>query len=464
MLHGLRLERDAGRVHERHRGNEDDGRTGERDQAGAKAPKEGSKKESPPGVNIGGISMRMTLAWRYAALIACAGLGLATSALAQDKTVKIGVLNDMSSLYADIGGPNSVVAIKMAVEDSGLAAKGWKIDVLSGDHQNKPDVGVNIARQWIDAEKVDAIADTPNSGVALAVSNVVRERNAVLLNSGAATADLTGKACSPNTVSFTYDTYMLANGTGKALTKAGGETWFFLTSDYAFGHALERDTAAVVTANGGKVLGAVRHPLNTSDFSSFLLQAQSSKAKVIGLANAGGDTTNAIKQASEFGIVAGGQKLAALLLFINDVHSLGLKTAQGLTFTESFYWDMNDQTRAWSKRFEKLSPKGTMPSMTVAGNYAAVLHYLKALEALGGNPHDGAKVVAKMKEIPTDDPLFGKGPLRVDGRRIIPAYLFEVKKPDESKYPWDYYKTIATISPEDAAKPLEASECPLVKK
>jgi len=408
--------------------------------------------------------MRMTLAWRYAALIVGAGLGFATSALAQDKTVKIGVLNDMSSLYADIGGPNSIVAIKMAVEDSGLTAKGWKIDVLSGDHQNKPDVGVNIARQWIDSEKVDVVADTPNSGVALAVSNVVRERNAVLLNSGAATADLTGKACSPNTVSFTYDTYMLANGTGKALTKAGGDTWFFLTSDYAFGHALERDTAAVVTANGGKVLGAVRHPLNTSDFSSFLLQAQSSKAKVIGLANAGGDTTNAIKQASEFGIVAGGQKLAALLLFINDVHSLGLKTAQGLTFTESFYWDMNDQTRAWSKRFEKLSPKGTMPSMTVAGNYAAVLHYLKALEALGGNPHDGAKVVAKMKEIPTDDPLFGKGPLRIDGRRIIPAYLFEVKKPEESKYPWDYYKTIATISPEDAAKPLEASECPLVKK
>jgi branched-chain amino acid transport system substrate-binding protein len=408
--------------------------------------------------------MRTTLAWRYATLIAAAGLGLTTSALAQDKTVKIGVLNDMSSLYADIGGPNSVAAIKMAVEDSGLPAKGWKIDVLSGDHQNKPDVGVNIARQWIDAEKVDVIADTPNSGVALAVNNVVKEKNAVLLNSGAATADLTGKACTPNTISFTYDTYMLANGTGKALTKAGGDTWFFLTSDYAFGHALERDTSAVVTANGGKVLGSVRHPLNTSDFSSFLLQAQSSKAKVVGLANAGGDTTNAIKQASEFGIVAGGQKLAALLLFINDVHALGLKTAQGLTFTESFYWDMNDQTRAWSKRFMKLSPKGTMPSMTVAGNYAAVLHYLKALEALGGNPHDGAKVVAKMKEIPTDDPLFGKGPLRIDGRRIIPAYLFEVKKPEESKYPWDYYKLVATISPEDAAKPLEASECPLVKK
>jgi branched-chain amino acid transport system substrate-binding protein len=396
--------------------------------------------------------------------VALAALGLATPALAQDKTVKIGVLNDMSSLYADIGGPNSVVAIKMAVEDSGLTKKGWKIDVISGDHQNKPDVGVNLARQWIDNDKVDAIADTPNSGVALAVNNLVKEKNKVLLNSGAATADLTGKACTPNTVSFTYDTYMLANGTGKALTKAGGDSWFFLTADYAFGHALERDTSAVVTANGGKVLGGVKAPINTADFSSFLLQAQASKSKVIGLANAGGDTTNSIKQAAEFGIVAGGQKLAALLLFINDVHSLGLKTAQGLTFTESFYWDMNDATRAWSKRFSALASKNAMPSMTQAGNYAMVLHYLKAMEALGGNPNDGAKVVAKMKELPTDDTLFGKGPLRADGRRIIPAYLFEVKKPDESKGPWDYYKQIATISAEDAAKPLEASECPLVKK
>ena len=395
-----------------------------------------------------------------AALIALA----ATSAFADDKVVKIGVLNDMSSLYADIGGPNSVAAAKMAVEDSGLKAKGWNIEVVNGDHQNKPDIGVNIARQWIDNDKVDAIADTPTSSVALAVSNLVKEKNAVLLNSGAATADLTGKACTPNTISYTYDTYMLANGTGKALTKAGGDSWFFLTADYAFGHALERDTSAVVTANGGKVLGGVKHPLNTSDFSSFLLQAQSSKAKVIGLANAGGDTTNAIKQAAEFGIVAGGQKLAALLLFISDVHSLGLKTAQGLTFTESFYWDLNDRTREWSKRFVKLSPKGTMPSMDAAGVYGVVLHYLKAMEALGGNPHDGAKVVAKMKEIPTDDPIFGKGVLRVDGRHIIPAYLFEVKKPEESKYPWDYYKLVATISPDDAAKPLEASECPLVKK
>ena len=408
--------------------------------------------------------MTNRIARRFAASVALAALGLATPALAQDKTVKIGVLNDMSSLYADIGGPNSVVAVRMAVEDSGLNKKGWKIEVVSGDHQNKPDIGVNLARQWIDQDKVDAIADTPNSGVALAVSNLVKEKNAVLLNSGAATADLTGKACTPNTISFTYDTYMLATGTGKALTKAGGDSWFFLTADYAFGHALERDTSAVVTANGGKVLGGVKHPLNTSDFSSFLLQAQASKAKVVGLANAGGDTTNAIKQAAEFGIVAAGQKLAALLLFINDVHSLGLKTAQGLTFTESFYWDMNDQTRTWSKRFSALANKNAMPSMTQAGNYAVVLHYLKAMEALGGNPHDGAKVVAKMKELPTDDPLFGKGPLRADGRRIIPAYLFEVKKPEESKGPWDYYKQIATISAEDAAKPLEASECPLVKK
>jgi branched-chain amino acid transport system substrate-binding protein len=408
--------------------------------------------------------MTTTRTRRFAAIIALACAGLAAPAFAQDKTVKIGVLNDMSSLYADIGGPNSVLAVKMAVEDSGLTKKGWKVDVLSGDHQNKADIGTNMARQWIDVDKVDAVVDTPNSGVALAVSNLMKEKNAILINSGGASADLTGKACTPNTVSVTYDTYMLAHGTGKALTKAGGDSWFFLTSDYAFGHALERDTAAVVTATGGKTLGGVKHPLNTSDFSSFLLQAQASKAKVIGLANAGGDTTNAIKQASEFGIVAGGQKLAALLLFINDVHSLGLKTAQGLSFTESFYWDMNDQTRAWSKKLAAQSKTGSMPSMTVAGLYSGVLHYLKTLEAMGGNPHDGAKVVAKMKELPTDDILFGKGTIRADGRKMLPAYLFEVKKPEESKYPWDYYKLVATISPEEAARPLSESECPLVKK
>ena len=385
-------------------------------------------------------------------------------ASADDKVVKIGVLSDQSGLYADLAGPGSTLAAQMAIEDSGLKAKGWTIDLVSGDHQNKPDIGTTIARQWFDVDKVDTIVDVPNSGVALAVNNVVKEKNGVYINSGAATSDLTNAQCTPNTVHWTYDTYMLAHATGQALVKAGGDTWFFLTADYAFGAALERDTTAVITANGGKVVGGVKHPLNTADFSSFLLQAQASKAKVIGLANAGGDTTNAIKQASEFGITTGGQKLAALLLFVNDVHALGLKIAQGLTFTESFYWDANDQTRAWSKRFQKVSPKGSMPSMTVAGVYAGVLHYLKALDAMGVNPHDGAKVVAKMKEIPTDDPLFGKGPLRIDGRRIIPAYLFEVKKPEESKYPWDYYKLIATISPEDAAKPLEASDCPLVKK
>jgi branched-chain amino acid transport system substrate-binding protein len=404
------------------------------------------------------------IARRFAASVALAALGLATPALAQDKTVKIGVLTDMSSLYADINGPGAVTAVNMAIDDSGLRAKGWKIDVVSGDHQNKPDVGVNIARQWIDTDKVDVVADTPNSGVALAISNLVKDKNAILLNQAAASADLTGKACNANTISTTYDTYMLANGTGKALTKAGGDSWFFVSADYAFGAAMQRDAATVVEANGGKVLGNVKHPLNTSDFSSFLLQAQSSKAKVIGFANAGGDTTNAIKQAAEFGIVAGGQKLAALLLFVNDVHSLGLKTAQGLTFTESFYWDLNDKTRAWSAKFQEKAANHAKPSMTQAGNYAAITHYLKTLEALGGNPHDGAKVVAKMKELPTNDPLFGNGPIRADGRRLIPAYLFEVKKPEESKGPWDYYKLLATIAPEDAAKPLEASDCPLVKK
>jgi branched-chain amino acid transport system substrate-binding protein len=408
--------------------------------------------------------MRVAFSRRHAIAVALAGVAFVTPALAQDKTAKIGVLNDMSSLYADIGGPNSVVAAKMAIADSGLEKKGWKIELVSGDHQNKPDVGVNVARQWIDVDKVDMITDTPNSGVALAVSNLVKEKNSILMNSGGASADLTGKQCTPNTISMTYDTYMLAHGTGQALTKSGGDTWFFLTADYAFGAALERDTTAVVKANGGKVLGGVKHPLNTPDFSSFLLQAQASKAKVIGLANAGGDTTNAIKQAAEFGITAGGQKLAALLLFINDVHSLGLKTAQGLTFTESYYWDLNDNTRKFAERFQKQAKNNAKPSMTQAGVYAAVLHYLKTLEAMGGNPHDGAKVVAKMKEIPAEDEAFGKSIIRADGRRMVPAYLFEVKSPAESKGPWDYYKKIADISAEDAARPLSESECPLVKK
>src|SRR6202012_5308566 len=401
-----------------------------------------------------------------ASLLLGTALSLAATsfAFAQDKTVKIGALSDQSGLYADLGGPGSTLAAQMAVEDSGMGAKAWKIEIISGDHQNKPDIGANIARQWFDVDKVDVIVDVPNSGVALAVSNVVKEKNGVLIDSGAGTSDLTNAQCTPNTIHWTYDTYTLAHGTGSALAKAGGDSWFFLTADYAFGAALERDTTAAVQAAGGKVLGGVKHPLGTSDFSSFLLQAQASKAKIIGLANAGADTTTAIKQAAEFGITAGGQKLAALLLFITDVNSLGLNTAQGLNFTETFYWDLNDPSRAFGKRFQERMKNHNMPTMVQAGVYASLLHYFKALEALGGNPHDGAKVVAKMKEIPTDDPLFGHGPLRADGRRLIPAYLFEVKTPEQSKYPWDYYRLIANIAPEDAAKPLETSDCPLLKK
>ncbi len=386
------------------------------------------------------------------------------SALAQDKTVKIGALSDQSGLYADLGGPGSTLAAQMAVEDSGLTAKGWKIDIISGDHQNKPDIGTAIARQWFDVEKVDVIVDVPNSGVALAVNNVVKEKNGVFIDSGAATSDLTNAQCSPNTVHWTYDTYTLAHGTGQALVKAGGDTWYFITADYAFGAALERDTTAVIVANGGKVLGGVKHPLNTADFSSFLLQAQASKAKIIGLANAGGDTTNTIKQAAEFGIVKGGQKLAALLLFITDVKAIGLETAQGLNFTETFYWDMNDKTREFSKKFAARMKNGAPPTMVQAGVYAGLMHYFKALEALGGNPHDGVKVVDKMKSIPTDDPLFGKGEVQPNGRAIHPAYLFEVKKPSESKAPWDFYKLVGTVSADQAFTPLAQSKCALLKK
>ena len=394
-----------------------------------------------------------------AALVVAAG-----SALAQDKNVKIGVLTDNSGLYSDLGGAGSTLAAQMAIEDSGLAAKGWKIDLISADHQNKPDIATTIARQWIDVEKVDIFMDVLNSGVALAVNNLVKEKNSVMINTGAATSDLTNAQCSPNTIHWVYDTYMLANSTGLALVMAGGDTWYFLTADYAFGHALERDTTAVVVKSGGKVIGTVKHPLNSSDFSSFLLQAQASKAKIVGMANAGGDTTNTIKQASEFGIVAGGQKLAGLLLFITDVHSLGLKVAQGLSFTETFYWDLNDGTRAFSKRFSERMKNKAMPSMVQAGVYSGLVHYFKTLEAMSGNPHDGAKVVAKMKELPTDDALFGQGSIRADGRKIHPAYLFEVKKPAESKGPWDYYKLIGTTPGDQAFRPLSESACPLVKK
>ena len=394
--------------------------------------------------------------------LAMAGAFAAGAAQAQisDNMIKIGVLSDMSSLYTDLAGAGSVAAARMAVEDSGIEKRGYKVEIISADHQNKPDVGSSIARQWYDVDKVDVIVDVPNSGVALAVNQITRDKGKVFLANGPASSDLTGKACSPNTVHWTYDTWMLAHGTGSAIVGTGKKSWFFLTADYAFGHALERDTAEVVKAAGGQVLGAVRHPLNAQDFSSFLLQAQSSKAQVIGLANAGGDTINSIKQASEFGIVKGGQSLAGMLVFISDVHALGLQTAQGLIFTETFYWDRNDASRAFARRFAP-QYKGNMPTMVQAGVYSAVLHYLKAVEAIKSD--DGPKVIAKMKEMPTDDPLFGKGRIRADGRKIHDAYLVEVKKPSESKYPWDYYKILATIPAEKAFRPEKDGGCPLVK-
>jgi len=394
--------------------------------------------------------------------LAVAGTMAAGAAQAQvsDNVVKIGILSDMSSLYTDLAGAGSVLAARMAVEDSGIEKRGVKIEYVSADHQNKPDVGSSIARQWYDVDKVDVIVDVPNSGVALAVNQITRDKNKAFLVSGAASSDLTGKACSPNTIHWTYDTWMLANGTGSAIVKTGGDSWFFLTADYAFGHALERDTEAVVLKMGGKVLGKVRHPLNTQDFSSFLLQAQASKAKIVGLANAGGDTTNSIKQAAEFGIVKGGQNLAGMLVFLTDVHSLGLQTAQGLIFTETFYWDRDDASRAFAKRFSTAN-KGIHPTMVHAGVYSAVRHYLKSVEALKSD--DGTKVIAHMKSQPTDDPLFGKGTIRADGRKIHPAYLVEVKKPAESKGAWDYYKIRTTIPAEQAFRPLAEGGCSLVK-
>jgi branched-chain amino acid transport system substrate-binding protein len=383
-----------------------------------------------------------------------------TAAQAQTVNVKIGILTDMSSVYSGIGGPGSVAAAKLAVEDFNPAAHNMKVEIVAGDHQNKPDVGSGIARQWYDTEHVDAVVDVPNSGVALAVNEVTREKNKVFLVSNAATSDLTGPKCSPNTVHWTYDTWMLAHGTGGALVKTGGDTWFFLTADYAFGHALERDTTAVVQAAGGKVLGSVNVPLNNQDFSSFLLQAQASKAKIIGLANAGGDTVNSIKQGAEFGIVAGGQHFAGLLVFITDVEALGLKVAQGLVLTETWYWDMNDTNRAWTKRWQAEMP-GKFPNMSQAGVYAEILHYLKAVAALK-SAEDGNAVVAKMKEIPTDDPLFGKGTIRADGRKLHPAYVFDVKSPSESKYPGDDYKLRATIPADEAFRPMKDDNCPLV--
>jgi branched-chain amino acid transport system substrate-binding protein len=387
-----------------------------------------------------------------------AGLLLTGAAQAQE-TVRVGVITDMSSLYADLAGPGSVAAAQMAIDDFGGTVLGKKIELLSADHQNKPDVGAGIARQWYDEKGVSMIIDVPTSSVALAIQEVARAENKVFIISGAASSDLTGKACAPTAIHWTYSTVALANGTGAAVVKAGGDSWFFITADYAFGHALERDTRAVVEANGGKVLGAVNVPLNTPDFSSFLLQAQASKAKVVGLANAGGDTINSIKQAAEFGLVAAGQKLAGLLVFISDIHSLGLQTAQGLQLTESFYWDLNDETRAWSKKF--FAKTGKEPTMAQAGVYGGTMAYLNGVTASGSI--DGPTVVKKMKETPINDFMTKNGHIQDDGMVIRDMYLFEVKKPSESKGPWDYYKLIATIPGAEAYKRPHGNECPAVK-
>jgi branched-chain amino acid transport system substrate-binding protein len=392
-----------------------------------------------------------------------AGLAVAVSggsaqAQISDDVVKIGVLTDMSSLYADATGKGSLAAVQMAVSDFGGKVKGKPVEVIAADHQNKPDVGVSISRNWYDNDKVDAIFDVPTSSVALPVSALTREKNKVNINSGGGSSDITGVACSPNTIHWTYDTYALSNVAGKAMVKRGEDTWFFVTADYAFGMALERDAANVVKESGGKVLGDVRHPLNSSDFSSFLLQAQASKAKVVALANAGGDTTNALKQAAEFGLTQGGQKMIALLQEITDTHALGVKATEGLIVTDAFYWDMNDETRAFSKRFnEKV---GHMPTMIQAGLYSATMHYLKAIEAIGSD--EAPKVLAQMRATPVNDFFAKNGKIRIDGRMVHDMYLFEVKKPSESKNEWDLYKLLATVPGDEAFRPLDKGGCPLV--
>jgi branched-chain amino acid transport system substrate-binding protein len=403
--------------------------------------------------------MRRTLLCMAAGALA----GWGTPALAQlsDDVVKIGVATDMSSLYSDINGPGAVVATQMAIDDFGGSVLGKKIELVSGDIQNKPDVAASLAGRWYDSEKVDMIMGAGASSSSIAIENVAGQKKKIFLAPDPASSDITGKLCNPYTVHWVYDTAALANGTGSAVVKSGGKSWFFLTADYAFGYALERDVSEVVKKAGGTVLGSVRAPLNTNDFSSFLLQAQQSKAQIIGLANAGGDTINAIKQASEFGIIKGGQKLAGLLVFISDIHSLTLERAQGLRLTEAFYWDLNDKTRAFSKRFgEKF--KGKMPTMAQAGFYSATLAYLNAVKAIGTDDPD--KVMAQMKATTWDDPVFGKSSIRADGRKMHDMYLFEVKTPAESKGPWDYYKLLATIPADEAFRPMDKGDCPMVKK
>jgi branched-chain amino acid transport system substrate-binding protein len=399
--------------------------------------------------------------WSFARPIAVAIALCATPALAEmNGTLRIGVLNDMSSVYSDFQGPGSVLAARMAAEDFAKTSK-RKVEILSGDHQNKPDIGANIARRWLDVEGVDMIADMPNSAVALAVGDIVREKNKVAIGSGAGTAALTGARCSPNFVHWTYDTWAFGHGTARGVLAQGGKTWFFITADYAFGQDLEKQASDEVTASGGKVLGAVRHPIGTSDFSSFLLQAQASKADVIALANAGGDTVNTIKQANDFKL-GGKQKIVALIFDLQSVPALGLQTAQGLQAINAWYWDLNDETRAWSKRYQERHPKKMMPNHMQAGVYSATLHYLKAVEKAGG-PTNGTAVVEAMKSTPTDDMLYGKGTIRADGRKVHPLYLLQVKAPSESKGDWDVFKIVETIPADKAFRPLSEGGCPMVK-
>ena len=397
----------------------------------------------------------------YTAIVSLCSFLLATAPSAAQTSVRIGVLGDRSGPYSDLGGQGSVIAAQMAVKDFKADEKGLRVDILAADHQNKPDVGAAIARQWYESDGVDMIIDVPTSSVAFAVHYVAKDQNKVLIVTGAGSADLTGPKCSPNTLHWVYDTVALANGTGSAMVKRGGDTWFFLTADYTFGQALQRDATAVITKSGGTVLGAAKTPFPTADFSSFLVQAQHSGAKVIGLANSGSDTVNAIKQAGEFGLRAKGQSLAALLMYSADVHALGLNVAQGLVLTEPFYWDLTEGTRTFSERYAQQA-SGKKPTANHAGVYAGVLHYLKAVAELKASG-DGAKTVAKMKEMPTDDPLFGKGSIRVDGRKIHDMYLFEVKTPSESKDEWDLYKTVSTIPGNEVFRPLSEGGCPLVK-
>jgi branched-chain amino acid transport system substrate-binding protein len=399
---------------------------------------------------------------RVFTLLACLAAGISVARAGELPVFRVGVLNDQSGLYADIAGPGSVEAARMAVEDFKPEDRGFRVEVLAADHQNKPDVGAAIVRRWFETERVDAVADVPTSSVALAVAGVARDKNKVFLIASAGASDLTGKACSRNNVHWTYDTWALANGTARAVMERGGKSWFFITADYAFGQSLERDASDIVLAQGGQVLGRVLAPFQTTDFSSYLIQAQASRAQIVALANSGGDTINAIKQAREFGLTQSGQSLVALLAFISDIHSVGLDTAQGLLLTAAFYWDLNDGTRAWTKRFVSRSG-GRYPTMNQAGVYAAVLHWMKAIDAMDkARARDGAAVVAKMKEIPTEDPLFGRGSVRADGRVIHNIYLFQVKTPAESTAPYDLYKLISTIPGEQAFRPMAQGGCKLV--